>query len=42
MVVMNREWKERSWIEIVAALVQKWRRVEEEEVAHPVAASLWE
>ena len=35
-------WKERSRLEIVAALVQQWRRVEEEDVAHPVAAGLWE
>ena len=31
-----------SRFEQVVVLVQYWRRVEEEDVAHPVAARLWE
>ena len=42
LVVINRAWKERSRNKSVAALVQQRRRVEGEDVAHLVAAGLWE
>ena len=35
-------WIGSSRFEQVVVLVQKWRRVEEEDVAQPIAARLWE